>query len=268
MKSIYQIIGLSLLVFSASFSVESAHHEDPLYEAVNNPNRNAKYTARDSFRNPYETLSFFKIKPSMNVLELAAGGGWYTEILAPYLFSAGKLSVTHHNPEAGSYQKRSRTSFDQKVSDNPLFKGVNVITADVPPLTPFTEPESQDLVLTFRNLHNWLGRDSMQAVMQEAFNSLKEGGHFGVVEHRAPEGSSMEFMKKSGYVSQSLAIESALKVGFKLVATSEINANPKDTADHPKGVWTLPPSFRLQNKDKLKYQEIGESDRMTLLFVK
>ena len=128
MKSIYQMIGLTLLVLSTSLSVESAHHKDPLYEAVNNPNRNAKYSARDSFRNPYETLSFFKIKPSMNVLELAAGGGWYTEILAPYLFSTGKLSVTHHNPEAGSYQKRSRTSFDQKVSNNPLFKCVNVIT--------------------------------------------------------------------------------------------------------------------------------------------
>ena len=268
MKSIYQIIGLPILIFSASLSLESAHHKDPLLAAVNSPDRNAKYSARDSFRNPYETLSFFKIKPTMNVLELAAGGGWYTEILAPYLFSAGKLSVTHHNPDAGSYQKRSRASFDQKVSTNPLFKGVNVITADVPPSGSFTEPGTQDLVLTFRNLHNWLGRDAMQAVMQEAYNALKDGGHFGVVEHRAPEGSSMEFMKKSGYVSQSLAIESALQVGFKLVATSEINANPKDTADHPKGVWTLPPSFRLQNEDKSKYQDIGESDRMTLLFIK
>ena len=268
MKRIYQMIGLPLLILSASFSVESAHHEDPLYEAVNNPNRNVKYIARDKYRNPYETLSFFKIQPSMNVLELAAGGGWYTEILAPYLYQDGKLSVTHHNPEAGSYQKRSRASFDQKVSTNSLLKGVNVITADVPPAGAFTEPETQDLVLTFRNLHNWLGRDAMQAVMQEAYDALREGGHFGVVEHRAPEGSSMEFMKKSGYVSQSLAIESAQQVGFKLVATSEINANPKDMADHPMGVWTLPPSFRLKNKDKSKYQEIGESDRMTLLFVK
>ena len=157
MKSIYQVIGLPILIFSASLSLESAHHKDPLLAAVNSPDRNVKYSARDSFRNPYETLSFFKIKPTMNVLELAAGGGWYTEILAPYLFSAGKLSVTHHNPDAGSYQKRSRASFDQKVSANPLFKGVNVITADVPPSGSFTEPGTQDLVLTFRNLHNWLG---------------------------------------------------------------------------------------------------------------
>jgi predicted methyltransferase len=108
----------------------------------------------------------------------------------------------------------------------------------------------------------------MQAMMQEAYNALKEGGHFGVVEHRAPEGSSLEFMKKSGYVTQSLAIKTAQEVGFKLVASSEINANPKDTADHPKGVWTLPPSFRLKDQDRAKYAAIGESDRMTLLFKK
>jgi predicted methyltransferase len=108
----------------------------------------------------------------------------------------------------------------------------------------------------------------MKAIMQEAYNSLKDGGHFGVVEHRAPEGSDLEFMKKSGYVTQLLAIQTAEEVGFKLVASSEINANPKDTADHPKGVWTLPPSFRLKDQDREKYAAIGESDRMTLLFKK
>jgi predicted methyltransferase len=138
----------------------------------------------------------------------------------------------------------------------------------VPPTKPFTKPETQDLVVTFRNLHNWLGQDAMQAMMQEAYNALKEGGHFGVVEHRAPEGSSLEFMKKSGYVTQSLAIKTAQEAGFRLVASSEINANPKDTADHPKGVWTLPPSFRLKDQDRAKYAAIGESDRMTLLFKK
>ena len=108
----------------------------------------------------------------------------------------------------------------------------------------------------------------MKAIMQEAFNSLKVGGHFGVVEHRAPEGSDLEFMKQSGYVTQSLAIQTAQEVGIKFVASSEINANPKDTADHPKGVWTLPPSFRLKDQDREKYAAIGESDRMTLLFKK
>ena len=224
--------------------------------------------ARDIYRHPRETLEFFGLQEGQTVVELSPGGGWYTEILAPYLEPAGKLSVTHHNPEAGGYYKRSRNSYDEKVKSNPLFKGVKVITADVPPSMPFTKPATQDLVVTFRNLHNWLGQDAMKAIMQEAYNSLKEGGHFGVVEHRAPEGSDLEFMKKSGYVTQSLAIQTAQEVGFKLVASSEINANPKDTANHPRGVWTLPPSFRLKDQDREKYAAIGESDRMTLLFRK
>ena len=268
MKKIFQTFGLLIITGSFSTFSHTAHHSDALLDAVNNPERNIKYSARDNFRNPYETLSFFNIKPTMNVLELAAGGGWYTEILAPYLKENGQLSVTHYNPEGSGYYKRSRNAYDKKVSSNPLFDGVKVITAETPPIEPFTKPETQDLVVTFRNLHNWLARDAMKSVMQEAYNSLKIGGHFGVVEHRAPEGSSMEFMKTSGYVSQSLAIETALEVGFKLIATSEVNANPKDSADHPKGVWTLPPSYRLKDQDRSKYENIGESDRMTLLFKK
>ena len=268
MKNILNTAGFLSLVMVFSCMTYAAHHADPLLDAVNNPARNSAYSARDASRHPYETLSFFQINPSMHVLELSAGGGWYTEILAPYLKDSGKLSVTHHNPETGGYYERSRNSYDEKVKSNPLFKGVKVITADVPPSMPFTKPATQDLVVTFRNLHNWLGQDAMKAIMQEAYNSLKEGGHFGVVEHRAPEGSDLEFMKKSGYVTQSLAIQTAHEVGFKLVASSEINANPKDTADHPRGVWTLPPSFRLKDQDREKYAAIGESDRMTLLFKK
>tara|TARA_B110000008_G_scaffold142260_1_gene143952 strand:+ start:421 stop:1227 length:807 start_codon:yes stop_codon:yes gene_type:complete len=268
MKNIYHTLGVFIIAISFFTNIEAGHHKDTLLDAVNNADRNPKYSVRDNFRNPYETLSFFQIKPTMHVLELAAGGGWYSEILAPYLKTSGKLSVTHYNPQGSGYYKRSRDSYDQKVASNALFKGLSVITAETPPTQAFTKPATQDLVLTFRNLHNWLARDAMKAVMQEAYNSLKVGGHFGVVEHRAPEGSTMEFMKTSGYVSQSLAIETALSVGFKLVATSEINANPRDTADHPKGVWTLPPSYRLKDKDRSKYTKIGESDRMTLLFKK
>ncbi|MDA8840878.1 methyltransferase domain-containing protein [Gammaproteobacteria bacterium] len=268
MNNMYKILGLLIFTLGLPQTSEAADHKDALLDAVNNAERNPQYSARDQYRNPYKTLSFFQIEPTMQVLELSAGGGWYTEILAPYLKSAGKLSVTHHNPQAGGYYKRSREAYDKKVNSNPLFAGVQVITADVPPTKPFTKPETQDLVVTFRNLHNWLGQDAMQAMMQEAYNALKEGGHFGVVEHRAPEGSSLEFMKKSGYVTQSLAIKTAQEVGFRLVASSEINANPRDTADHPKGVWTLPPSFRLKDQDRAKYAAIGESDRMTLLFKK
>ena len=266
MKGIYQRLGFLIFAITLSAFIESAHHEDSLLEAINDSNRNEAYAARDSFRHPYKTLSFFEFSPSIHVLKLSLDDGWFPRILAPYLTKSVQLSVTHHNPMAGGYYKRSRNSFDTKVESNPLFDGVQVLTADVPPSEPYIEPNSQDLVLTFRNLHNWLSRDAMKSVMQEAFNALKDGGRFGVVEHRAPEGSSMEFMKTSGYVSQSLAIKVAQEVGFQLVATSEINANSNDTADHPKGVWTLPPSYRLQDQNRSKYEALCESDRMTLLF--
>src|SRR6056300_1708172 len=139
MKKIHQFLGLLLFTAIFSANIQTAHHEDPLLEVINNSDRNIKYSSRDAYRNPYQTLSFFQIKPTMNVLELSAGGGWYTEILAPYLEPLGKLSVTHHNPEAGGYYKCSRNSYDEKVKFNPLFKGVQVITADVPPTMPFTK---------------------------------------------------------------------------------------------------------------------------------
>jgi len=239
------------------------HHHDPLQSAIQDSSRNPAYAVRDESRHPYETLQFFQITPEMHVLELAAGGGWYTEILSPYLRDSGSLTVTHYDVMAGDYYKRSRNSFDQKVASNPLFKDVIVVTMGSP-----IESQSKDLVLTFRNLHNWLARDTMKATMLEAYNALKPDGFFGVVEHRAPEGSALKYMKTSGYVSQSLAIEVAESVGFSLVASSEINANSRDTKDHPKGVWTLPPSYRLKNVNRDQYQAIGESDRMTLLFKK
>ncbi|MGY8792194.1 MAG: class I SAM-dependent methyltransferase [Gammaproteobacteria bacterium] len=258
---------LSILILSLA-ACSASNPADALKNAVENPLRNQDYAARDGSRHPYETLKFFRITPSMDVLELAAGGGWYTEILAPYLKESGALTVSHYNPEAGEYFKRSRDAYDQKVSSNSLFVGVSVVTGEVPPSQAYVAQASQDLVLTFRNLHNWLARDAMEAVMLEAFNALRPGGYFGVVEHRAPEDESLEYMQTSGYVSQSLAIEAATSVGFTLVASSEINANSRDTKDHPKGVWTLPPSFRLKDANREKYQEIGESDRMTLLFMK
>ena len=259
---------LSILILSLTASSAPTSEDILLKKAIESPLRNQDYAVRDSARHPYETLQFFRITPSMDVLELAAGGGWYTEILAPYLKDSGTLTVSHYNPEAGEYFKRSRDTYDQKVSSNPLFQGVSVVTGEVPPTKAYVAPASKDLVLTFRNLHNWLARDAMDAVMLEAFNALRPGGYFGVVEHRAPEDASLEYMQTSGYVSQALAIAAATSVGFTLVGSAEINANPRDTKDHPKGVWTLPPSFRLKDENRERYQEIGESDRMTLLFIK
>ena len=162
-----------------------------------------------------------------------------------------------------AYFKRGRANFEKKMSNSPMYKNVKIVDLS----SSLAEPESIDAVITFRNLHNWLGLQA-DLIFSNSYKVLKSGGIFGIVEHRAKPGTSFEDMKKSGYVTEEYAIEIAEKHGFKLVSKSDINSNSKDTKDHPKGVWTLPPSFRLKEVDKEKYTEIGESDRMTLLFKK
>ena len=257
--NIKKITSLFLLFF---FIPTVSSHD--LEGAINSKERTPKYVARDAERHPYETLSFFSIKPNMKVVELSPGGGWYTEILANYIHKPGGLIVAHFDPNSDrAYFKRSRASFEKKMKENDMFKDVEIVNL----FSNLSEPDSVDAVLTFRNLHNWLGPD-MDRIFSNSFKALKPGGLFGVVEHRAKPGSSMETMKKSGYVTEQHAIKIARKHGFELVSKSEINANPKDSTDHPKGVWTLPPNFRLKDIDKDKYEAIGESDRMTLLFRK
>jgi len=230
----------------------SAHN---LEQSVNSEDRSPDNVARDIYRHPYETLSFFGIKPDMTVVELNPGGGWYTEILANYIHYPGTLITAQ-----GSYYFEG---FEKKMNSNPMYGRVEIVNLN----SNLAEPNSVDAVITFRNLHNWLGAD-MDSIFRSSFKALKPGGSFGVVEHRAKPGTDFETMKTSGYVTEDHAIEVALKHGFELVEKSEINANPKDTKDHAKGVWTLPPTYRLKNKDRDKYSAIGESDRMTLLFKK
>jgi predicted methyltransferase len=249
---------LSLFAFSALIS----SHD--LESAIQSKERSIQNMARDEYRNPYETLSFFEIKPDMNVVELSPGAGWYTEILANFIHKPGKLIAAHFDKDSQrAYFKRSRTNFEKKVNENSLFKNVEIVDLS----SNLSKPNTIDAVLTFRNLHNWLG-PQMDLIFSNSYRALKPGGIFGVVEHRAKEGTSIEDMKKSGYVTEAYAIEIAEKHGFVLVAKSEINANLKDTKDHPKGVWTLPPNLRLGDKNKTMYLSIGESDRMTLLFKK
>ena len=249
---------LFILFFSFSLSA------DPLQKAVNSEFRDLKNISRDIYRNPYETLSFFELEPSMTVVELSPGGGWYTEILASYLDNSGTLIAAHFNRNSSNnYLKKSRLNFEKKIGSEAIYNKVKIVDLT----SKLSEPESVDAVLTFRNLHNWLG-PMMDKVFSNTFAALKPGGIFGIVEHRALKGTSMKDMKKSGYVTEDHAIEIAEKHGFRLVSRSEINANPKDTKNHPKGVWTLPPSLRLKEKNQDKYVAIGESDRMTLLFKK
>ena len=240
----------------------AAQSASPLDAAVAAPTRTAANVARDPYRHPAETLSFFGVRPGDTVVELWPGGGWYTEILAPYLGGGGTLYVV---PPAGTYDQRIRT----KLAGDPAYAKVQVATFTKGQPTPIAAG-SADVVLTFRNVHSWLDADDPIAdqVFAEAFRVLKPGGTLGVEEHRLPEAADKARESSSGYVKVSTVRRLAEKAGFRFAGSSEINANPKDTKDYADGVWTLPPTLRLKDKDRDKYLAIGESDRMTLKFVK
>ena len=257
------LICLMLLNLSCSHFSRQVDSQK-LKTSIQSENRRADNIKRDIYRHPQETLEFFDVGPEMKVLEISPGKGWYTEILANYIHYPGTLIAAHWSKDSEiAYYRRGRANFEKKMSNNPMYGRVEIVDL----YSELAEENSVDAVLTFRNLHNWLG-PNLDNIFSNTFKSLKPGGVFGIVEHRAKPGTSMEMMKKSGYVTEAHAIKIAKKHGFELAAKSEINANPKDTADHPKGVWTLPPNYRLKDKDREKYSDIGESDRMTLLFKK
>lgn len=264
-------------LLAVSLALTSAHalshsHESALASAVQSSERAEKNSARDEYRHPIETLEFFGFKPSMTVVEIAPGGGWYSEILAPAVKGHGVYYAAHFpaDSEVGYYQ-RSLAGFKQKMSEDARFSDVKLTEFAPVSHLDIAPANSADLVLTFRNVHNWYMRQDEAgtvAAFKSFYKALKPGGTLGVVEHRLPESRSDEDQKSSGYMKQSVVIDIAKKAGFELVASSDINANPLDTADHPKGVWTLPPSLRLGEQDAAKYKAIGESDRMTLKFKK
>jgi len=232
--------------------------------------RDAASIARNEARHPIETLQFLGLKSGMTVIEILPGGGWYSEILAPFLKDNGTYYAAHFSPNSQlSYQPPMLRAFEERVAGNPDVYGGTIITRLYPPNeTNIAPPGSADLALTFRNVHNWIMAGTQQVHFAAFFTALKPGGILGVVEHRAPEGSSMEVMETTGYVTQAYVVELAEAAGFKLEASSEINANPKDTKDYPEGVWTLPPTLRMGASNQAQYLAIGESDRMTLRFRK
>jgi predicted methyltransferase len=233
--------------------------------------RSAQNRARDAWRHPKETLKFFGFRQDMTVMEIwPGGGGWYTEVLAPALHEHGRYIAASWDPKSESkYVQENSKKLAAKLAARPDLYGKAEVTALQHPGALKPVPDgSVDMVLTFRNLHNWMGSDSASAMFAAMYAALKPGGILGLVEHRGKDGEPQDPKAESGYVRTDYAIELARKAGFELIGQSEINANPKDTRDHPNGVWSLPPTFRGGDADRDKFAAIGESDRFTLRFRK
>jgi predicted methyltransferase len=226
--------------------------------------------ARDIHRHPKETLLFFGVKPEMTVVEVwPGGGGWYSEVIAPLVAERGQYYAAHWapNPE-NKFITDNLQAYADKLAARPDLYGKVKTTALGPNNLEIAPAGSADLVVTFRNIHNWMGRDFQGAAFQAMYKALKPGGILGVVEHRGNPKVAQDPKARSGYVNQDDAIAMIKAAGFEFVGASEINANPKDTKDYEQGVWTLPPTFRLGDTDRAKYAAIGESDRFTLKFRK
>jgi predicted methyltransferase len=236
--------------------------------AIAGSHRSAPNRARDTARNPAQTLAFFGVKPTDTVVEISPAGGWYTEILAPYLHDKGLYYAAHNNPAGGPGAVRGIESFKAKLASTPAAYGKVQMTAFGKGADAIAPAGSADKVLSFRNVHNWYMADYAPEAFKAFFKALKPGGTLGIVEHRLPESSPDAAMKESGFMKISYVKKLAADAGFKFVEASDVNANARDTKDYPKGVWTLPPNYAEGDTDKAKYMAIGESDRMTLKFVK
>lgn len=227
---------------------------------------------RNEFRNPTQTLSFFGFEDGMTVLEIWPGGGWYTEVLAPAIRDHGQFVIANWDQDIEGqpdYRYRLPKQLQAKFDERPDLYDQVAVVAYTPPESPsLGEANSYDRILTFRNVHGWVGEEIAEAVFAEFVRVLKPGGVLGLVQHRAPAGSDPAVTAPMGYVPESVVVALAEAAGLELVAASEVNANPMDTGDHPEGVWTLPPGLALGDQDRERYLAIGESDRMTLKFVK
>ena len=241
-----------------------------LHAALAGPAREDKERARDGARHPYETLTFFGLRDDARVVELWPGGGYYTAILAPVLSDKGQLTVTNFdlNGDPKDYYVRTSKGLAERLAKDPAAFGKVAQHQIATPNIDLGPAASADFVFTFRNIHNWIEEGYADQVFAAAFRVLKPGGVFGVEEHRGRADMTEKQIKDTGYVPEDRVIKMATQAGFKLADRSEVNANAKDTKDYPQGVWSLPPSYAEKDTNHAKYEAIGESDRMTLKFVK
>ena len=281
MPMIRRAMRASLLLSFAVIAACAARPSDPdgdgaqLRGTIASPVRADANRARDGARHPYETLRALGLRPGQTVIEIAPGGGWYTEIIAPYLRERGQYIAALYVDEAATPAEteaqfaKARERFDAKFTRLPDRYGRIVVgRLRTQGLADVGAPGSADTVLTFRNIHNWIADGHFDDALRSFYAVLKPGGVLGVEEHRAAPGTSLERIIASGYVPEAYVIEHARAAGFELASLSEANANPRDTKDHANGVWSLPPTLRGGATDRERFIAIGESDRMTLTFVK
>jgi predicted methyltransferase len=245
-----------------SFAVTLQQPDPALAAIIDGPQRSEANKARDQYRHPLEVLTFFGVEADSDVVEVVPGkAGYWVEILAPYLKDRGHYTASG-NPE------RDIAPLKARIAASPELYGKTVVTGFTGGDQEIAPPGSADFVLTFRNIHNWMRAGTADAAFHAFYKALKPGGILGVEEHRGVPDQPQDPQAKSGYVRQDYAIALAGKAGFKLIGSSEVNANPKDTKDYPEGVWSLPPTYRLKDRDREKYSAIGESDRFVLKFAK
>jgi predicted methyltransferase len=262
---------ISLLLIATTAVADDVAVTMALQTIADGEHRPMEHRARNQYRHPAETLAFFGIRDEMTVVEISpGGGGWYTEILAPFLRANGTFYAGNYDPDAEEkYYQRNSAVFSEKMAASPdIYDKVIISVFDPPKKLDAAPAGSADMVVTFRNFHNWMEDGDAEAALRGMHQMLKPGGILGVVQHRGKPSVTQDPKAGSGYVRQDYLIRLIESAGFELVASSEINANPKDTKDYPEGVWTLPPNFDLKEVDRDKYAAIGESDRMTLKFVK
>ncbi len=274
-KYLLSVMAVCMVVMLAASSPVSAQvDQDKLDSIIHDPFRTEISRSRDQFRHPLETLTFFGIEPDMTVVELWPSGGWYTDILAPYLKDKGKLIAAHYNPETehpfANFFQSSYLAFETKIAHDPDWYGNVDIKAFEPPFTKAIVADgSVDMVVSFRNMHYWLNDGSIDFVLEQVRAMLKPGGMFGIVDNRADVYENPDPLAENGYINQQWLVQKIHEAGFQALEHSEINANRLDTADHPNGVWSLPPYLRVaDDEDAQKYLDIGETDRFTIKFIK